>query len=411
MNKIINLNIIYMKKILLSLFALLAVGSAMAQDVLWQEDFSAYAKDDVPADGAYNYVCVDGASKTKIYNENLAGGTAPELLIGKSGGSFSATVALNGKTGDFTLSYNANYDRVTVTVEGATLGDKQNAGNSYSYPVTVAAGTQSVTIVFSNSNSSNVRFDNVKFYQGQGKKAPGLSWGTASRDVTIGADDNVFPTLTNAYELPVTYSSDNTEVATIAADGTITLVAAGVANISAAFEGNDEYEAQTVSYKLTVKTASTVDISNTPETAYTVSEANALITAGEGLDKKVYVKGTIKSIKEVSLNYGNAEYTITDGTEDLLVYRGYGIGGEKFTSEDDILVGDEVIVYGKLVNYNGTYEFTTGSQLYSLNGQAITGIQNVAAETVKSVRKAIVNGKLVIVKANNTYTVAGQLVK
>lgn len=39
------------------------------------------------------------------------------------------------------------------------------------------------------------------------------------------------------------------------------------------------------------------------------------------------------------------------------------------------------------------------------------GIENVTAESVKAVRKAIVNGKLVIVKANNTYNVAGQLVK
>lgn len=112
-----------------------------------------------------------------------------------------------------------------------------------------------------------------------------------------------------------------------------------------------------------------VDITNKPETAYTVSKAHELITADKGLDKKVYVKGTIKSVTEISTSYGNATYVITDGAKDLEVYRGYGLGGDKFTSEDDIQDGDEVIVYGILTNYNGKYEFTTGSQIYSLNGK------------------------------------------
>lgn len=122
-----------------------------------------------------------------------------------------------------------------------------------------------------------------------------------------------------------------------------------------------------------------VHIANTPETAYTVAQANDIITAGEALSEKVYVKGTIVSVKEISLNYGNATYFISDdGTEQgqLEIYRGYSLGGEKFTNEDEIQDGDEVIVYGLLVNYNGTYEFTTGSQIYSLNGKTSQDTQD-----------------------------------
>lgn len=51
----------------------------------------------------------------------------------------------------------------------------------------------------------------------------------------------------------VTYTSSDTEKATIdASAGTITLVAAGDTTISAVFEGDDTYEAQTVTYTLTV---------------------------------------------------------------------------------------------------------------------------------------------------------------
>lgn len=116
-------------------------------------------------------------------------------------------------------------------------------------------------------------------------------------------------------------------------------------------------------------------IENTPETAYTTTEAIAIIDAGKGLEQSVYVKGTIKEITDISWDaslatgyYGNATYTITDGTSDLIIYRGYYLKGEKFTEENQIQDGDEVIVYGKLVNFKGTKEMTTGSSIYSING-------------------------------------------
>ena len=369
---------------LLSLLVLVC-GSVFAQkETLWAENFSSYAANDVPAGGDYGYACE--GSGTKVYTQNLAGGESPELLIAKSGGSFSVTIPMNGKSGEMTLRFKANRT-LSVTSDDATIGDKTNTGNDYTIPVTVAEGTASVTLKFDNTSSKNIRFDDVELFIGESKKAPGLSWGTASREVTIGSEDNVFPTLSNENQLAVTYSSDNTEVATIDADGVITLVAAGTANITAEFAGNDEFEAGSVTYKLTVNAAPdpSVDITNTPETAYTVAKANDLITAGQGLDTKVYVIGTITKIKEVSTSYGNATYWIGDGTEyssnDLEIFRGYYLEGDRFTAEDQIKVGDKVVVYGKLVDYNGTKEMTTGSSIYSLNG-VTTGISDVKAQTI-----------------------------
>ena len=112
-----------------------------------------------------------------------------------------------------------------------------------------------------------------------------------------------------------------------------------------------------------------------------MAKAIELIAANEGLDTKVYVKGKIASIKEVNTSYGNATYNISDDgttTTTLTVYRGYYLDGEKFTAEDQIKVGDEVVVYGKLTLYNGTNEINTGSSIYSLNGT--TGINNISAE-------------------------------
>lgn len=371
-----------MKKTLLFLVSLLMSFGAMAQTTtLWSEDFSSYKASDVPTGGTYSYACE--ATGTKVYNEKIAGGEAPELLVAKKTGSFSATIPLNGVSGEVNLQYKVNKNRISVSADNATVGEISQSGNDYSCTLTVASGATSVTIYFKNSTSDNARLDNIKFFTGASKKAAGLSWGTASREVTIGSDSNNFPTLTNANNLSVTYTSSETSVATIASDGTITLVAAGKTDITASFEGDDEYEAGKVTYTLTVKEASSegTDISNTPETAYTVAKAIELIAANEGLDTKVYVKGKIASIKEVSTSYGNATYTISeDGTTTttLTVFRGYYLDGEKFTAEDQIKVGDQVVVYGKLTLYNGTNEINTGSSIYSLNGT--TGINNISAE-------------------------------
>lgn len=184
---------------------------------------------------------------------------------------------------------------------------------------------------------------------------------------------------------------------------------------------NTIYEMDKNNYivKLTKGEGPAVSIKNTPETAYTVAKAIELIDAGEGLDDKVYVKGIISTINEVSTSFGNATYFISDDgttTKELEIYRGYSVGGEKFTAEDEIKVGDEVIVYGKLTLYGTTYEFSSGSSIYSLNGStsaikrvsndnaidfSTAVIYNVLGKRVSDMSKKgiyIVNGKKYVVK-------------
>ena len=370
---------------MMAVLALVANIGFAQTTTLWQEDFSSYKADAVPNGGAYNYACE--GSGTKVYAANLAGGDAPELLVSKKGGSFSATVSLNGVSGQLTLTYKTNKNFIKATVENAKAGDLVKSGNDVSLPITVAAGTASITIKIANTSTGkglNGRLDNIKLFQGVGKKAPGLSWGTATRTVTIGAEDNKFPTLTNTYNLAVKYSSDDPDVAAIdATTGEITLGMAGKANITAEFEGNDEYEAAKVSYELTVKDVPSVDLKNTPETAYTVAKALELINAGEGLEANVYVKGQITNIQDVDTgDFGNATYTISDdatAANALLIYRGYYYDKGKFTSKDQIKVGDVVVVYGKLVKFYEKFEMNSGNHIYSINGVA-SGVDNITVD-------------------------------
>ena len=106
---------------------------------------------------------------------------------------------------------------------------------------------------------------------------------------------------------------------------------------------------------------------------FNVSAAHNFIKAGTGLDQEVYVKGKIVSVQEVdATKYGNATYNISDdGTANnqLKVFRGFALGKNKFKAEGEIKTGDDVIICGKLIDFNGTHEFTQGNFIYSLNGQ------------------------------------------
>ena len=55
--------------------------------------------------------------------------------------------------------------------------------------------------------------------------------------------------------------------------------------------------------------------------------------------------------------------------EELQVFRGFSFGGEKFTSQNDIQVGDVVLIKGNLKLYNGAAEIDANNQIVVLNGQ------------------------------------------
>ena len=96
-------------------------------------------------------------------------------------------------------------------------------------------------------------------------------------------------------------------------------------------------------------------------------------TSGQESERDVYIAGKVVSIREqYSTQYGNASFYISDdGTANnqFYVFRALYLNNEKYTSGDLIKVGDDVVVCGKVTNYNGnTPETVQGkSYLVSLN--------------------------------------------
>ena len=113
-----------------------------------------------------------------------------------------------------------------------------------------------------------------------------------------------------------------------------------------------------------------------PDDPFNVAEAIAKCQAiGSTSDGVIYyAKGIISSISSVDTgSYGNATFNISDNGEDvntITVFRSYFLNNEKFTAENQIGVGDEVVITGKLVNYTKnnvtTPEFSGNVYVYSI---------------------------------------------
>ena len=73
------------------------------------------------------------------------------------------------------------------------------------------------------------------------------------------------------------------------------------------------------------------------------------------------VKGIVCKINEISAQYGNATYFLSDdgsyGDKNWLeVYRGLWLNGAAISKGDEFSVGDEITIEGSLMNYKGTPE-------------------------------------------------------
>lgn len=143
--------------------------------------------------------------------------------------------------------------------------DKQNQAAGKIYTLQVSA--------------ANARITYIKIY----KRAVDLKATTLTlsaiptEPIAIGGTFSSTPTLKAGEQTlsgkTITWSSDNDKVATVdAATGIVTGVAAGKANITAKFAGDDTYKTSTASYEIIVKGAPALSF---PKTSYTIEMGDA----------------------------------------------------------------------------------------------------------------------------------------
>lgn len=240
----------------------LIVNPAASEEVMtlpWNEDFSG----DNPL---ANYTIVNGDSDTKLYEATNAGGEAPEILIGKNGGSLTAKIDSKDYKGQLTLVFKSNYPGyldVTSSTEGVTV-----AKNSDTEYVITLENAGKFDIILTNNKGSNTRVDDISLTKGATQPQT-LSFSGTSYTFTIGKDvpaNFEEPELTGAYTT-VTYSSSNTDVATVDAEtGAVILGStAGTAEITATAAAENGYKEASASYTITLIPA------GLQETGYTLT--------------------------------------------------------------------------------------------------------------------------------------------
>ena len=147
----------------------------------------------------------------------------------------------------------------------------------------------------------------------------------------------------------------------------------------------------------------TVGAGSAAPTTWTV--AQALSQMSNGFEGEATVKGIVSSIQELSTSFGNATYFIKDNLSDdksLEVYRGYYLDNTKFTSDDQLQVGATVVVTGNLVNYNGTFEFTTGNYITSYEAPATKSRAESLTSNIKNLSDGATLTATAVVTAQST---------
>lgn len=280
----------------------------------------------------------------------------------------SATIKLISSVGNIT--------KVVFTCTSSNPASNLTNATAGTYVGSTGTWTGDTTTFTLTSSVAQTRITKIEVtYTPSGKTAAGLAYEPTSATFTLG-DTFTQPTLANPNNLTVTYSSSAEAVATVAEDGTITPVAAGTAVITASSEETDTYAAGTATYTLTVQKKLELTGDGTEANPYTVADVLALYENNQLPSDSVYVKGIISTITSVDTgNYGNATYYISDDgttTNQLQVFRGKWLGGNKFTSSDQIAVGGTVVICGLPVLYNNkTQEITTGSRIVTYTAPAV----------------------------------------
>ncbi len=123
--------------------------------------------------------------------------------------------------------------------------------------MTYNANDPRFTTYTSAANAAMIRANLYMEYDGEvpiEKQDVTMNFSSTSVTATLGKTFTP-PTLTTVPEdLPITYASSNTDVATVdASTGAVTLVAKGTTTITASFAGNDYYNPGSASYTLTVQ--------------------------------------------------------------------------------------------------------------------------------------------------------------
>ena len=273
---------------------------------------------------------------------------------------------------------------ISLTVDGTEVGrGNLNATNNVIVGgelKTAATGKElkvSVTGIAKGVNCYNIKY----IYEDSSTPQPGevalptlsLEEGTywKTQTLTIGIPEGA---------AGVKYTLDGTDpkeskTAELITEATALELSATTTVRAIAVDNNDNYSKE-VSRTYTFAPS----IANTKETAYTTAQAIEIInkTSAEQLAaENVYVKGVVSKIDFYDAKYKSITYWLDDNA--FQVYSGKGLDNKDFNSKDDIEIGANVIICGKIKKFNkNTYEFDKENYLVEYKAPVEKVLKSIA---------------------------------
>lgn len=288
--------------------------------------------------GASKYLGTDGSGRGVQIGSGSATNKCSELVLETSG--------YTGYVKDIRINFShANSGGASVSVKVGETSLKNGVNTSVN-ATTLAADylfeadalvKGDITITFANSASKAFYIKSIVINP-DARSSQSLSFPSGAYSVDLEEGSFASPELSGA-KTSVTYSSDNTSVATVnPSSGLVTLVSAGLANITATAEADETYKEGSATYALTVMTPSSIA---------------SVLAASTGTD--VYTSGVVSQIN-------NRGFILTDGTNNVFVYNG---------DEVDVIVGQAVKVRGTRGINNGIPQITSPVITKGSTGQSV----------------------------------------
>ena len=357
---------------------------------------------------SYSDLSGQGASST---GADFTGATKDHITLGgKGNGNTSYVQIYSNGTLTFTPLNGATITKIVLT---ATNGYIQTWKES-KVALTIADNN---TATWTGSSTTMVTLTNTATKQARITQMVVTYTlpAAAVADPTISANDGAAVENKGFYTSPLTvtlacetegaeihYTTDGTEptVESTTYSTALTFNNEFVTIRAKAFKGEDaSYEAKANYYH-----------NSTLSLPYTTTQAFALYNA-LGDVAEIFVEGQVTNF-EYNSTYKNANYTITDGTTPLYMYRGVAGAACGLADLADLVQGDKVVVKGKLTAHNGTPQLGAGNTIVKWTentNPVLTCAESIAFGNISSLIGTAPTETLVVTAKNLTEGITATL--
>lgn len=317
-------------------------GQASVGTTLWSETWtggdaneqpSAYGFEGTTVYGGGTLTYTNSSANTKLYDEALAGGTAPELLLSKSNQTWTIGGIPTGGAAEMSLTFLSNKTAFDVTTTTANISV---SGSQKSWTITNTGNVTSFDLTLKNTSSTNARIDDINLVV-----------------TTAGSGGNSVATPTFSPSAGTYFEAQNVTISCATDGATVYYTTNGTTpdTLSTIYSAPISISATTTVKAIAMKEG----LSNSSVATATYTIETPLTTMDEIFAKATAAGSTATSVTITFNNWvvtgvaGSNAY-LTDGTKGLIIYG----SGHGFT------VGDHLTgtVSCKVQLYQGSSELT-----------------------------------------------------